>query len=369
MKKGTIFLESEVKRVCRNKIIIAATLLLMVVVLLTNVKINLSNLYGKGIEFWDYNQTLEDFDSGKRYIDNLYGHMVYDTGYYYTDPVTYYYLVGLVDGSQYTYIIYQTEKQFTDVEMADYINISGKLKPLTELSSELRGKVVSDLSGYGIDISNVFIVNGDTTKTWDLVWVTAAMIGALLLIVYIALQVLSIMNYQRHKLLRKIERINGLTLSELEDKLALDEFSEPIIDKRGFMVTPMFVYNTSMFGFKIRLVNDLMWVYRITTQHKTYGITTGRSHSLQLWFHSAKGDNINVSLSERASINVIEQLAISIDTAMYGYSDDLRRLYMKDYDEFTALWERHKTGLIIDDYADEETSQDDVDSNSDIVQE
>lgn len=119
-----------------------------------------------------------------------------------------------------------------------------------------------------------------------------------------------------------------------EHQLESDFASAKTFDKSGSVRIGRlgtYIMTTSIPRF---LSNEqIVWAYQITTTHRTNGIKTGTSYSLNIFTYDRKCQSVAMP-NEETSIAVLEYIGGNIPWAMLGYSEDLKKTFQKDYDTF-----------------------------------
>lgn len=83
-------------------------------------------------------------------------------------------------------------------------------------------------------------------------------------------------------------------------------------------------------------MSKLVWVYLHTVEHKRYFITISKTHSLMLAF--ADGSRQSVSMkNETIAREHIQNLSALCPQTIFGYSDDLNKMFRKDFKGFLDL--------------------------------
>lgn len=93
-------------------------------------------------------------------------------------------------------------------------------------------------------------------------------------------------------------------------------------------------------------VNKLVWAYQNTTTHRTNGIKTGTTYSVV--FNTMEKKSINVSVkNENMAISVLQDIQQNLPWVIVGYSDDLRGMYNKEFENFLSLrYDKVKNGQL-----------------------
>ncbi|MGN0376758.1 MAG: DUF6709 family protein [Suilimivivens sp.] len=92
-------------------------------------------------------------------------------------------------------------------------------------------------------------------------------------------------------------------------------------------------------GSKPRLiVNDqIIWAYQQNTTHRTNGIKTGTSYQILVYqMNSKKASGINIP-NETVGGEILKYMIETMPRAVVGYSDELMKLYRKNYQDFLQL--------------------------------
>lgn len=86
----------------------------------------------------------------------------------------------------------------------------------------------------------------------------------------------------------------------------------------------------------VLLKDNLVWAYQNTTTHRTNGIKTGTTYSVVLNTMEKKSIHLSVA-NEPQAINVLQFIRQDIPWTVVGYSDDIRRLYNGDFQNFLQM--------------------------------
>lgn len=93
------------------------------------------------------------------------------------------------------------------------------------------------------------------------------------------------------------------------------------------------------------ILNDkLVWAYLNTTTHRTNGIKTGTTYAVVLNTMEKKSVNVSVK-NENMALSVLQDVKQNIPWVVVGYSDDLKRMYNVDFQNFLEmLYNKVKNG-------------------------
>ena len=81
----------------------------------------------------------------------------------------------------------------------------------------------------------------------------------------------------------------------------------------------------------------ILWAYTNITQHRTYGIPTGKTYSVQL-LAEGRGNFLAIGAKNEANAKeILQYLGNKFPWMVLGYSDDLRKLFSQDIVTFKSL--------------------------------
>lgn len=95
---------------------------------------------------------------------------------------------------------------------------------------------------------------------------------------------------------------------------------------------------------------DIVWAYLYNVTHKTYGIKVGVTRTLIVYTKDKKKHSIQVKKSDDITA-ILNKLPEVNPQMVAGYSDELMKLFKKDFDAFSNLYYNRETAS---------TSQDDI---------
>ena len=88
--------------------------------------------------------------------------------------------------------------------------------------------------------------------------------------------------------------------------------------------------------FYMDIPDHVVWMYKRVTTHRRNGIPTGKTYGVVMDFICHKQFEITVK-NEQAADELVQTLSQYCGKAIAGYSNDLDKLYQKNYDQFLAL--------------------------------
>lgn len=83
---------------------------------------------------------------------------------------------------------------------------------------------------------------------------------------------------------------------------------------------------------KLLQASSLVWAYQQTTQHRTNGIPTGKSYSLQLYLDN--GQLLAIGMKEKQAQEVLAAFVEHYPTMFVGFSKERAAMYKKDLEGF-----------------------------------
>lgn len=84
-------------------------------------------------------------------------------------------------------------------------------------------------------------------------------------------------------------------------------------------------------------VSKILWAYQSTTTHRTNGIKTGVTYSLQLYVGGEKSAIVIGVPSEAVAQEVLQKMNEKYPWIVTGYNADLQKMYKKDRQQFLQL--------------------------------
>ncbi|MEQ8674473.1 MAG: DUF6709 family protein [Aggregatilineales bacterium] len=88
---------------------------------------------------------------------------------------------------------------------------------------------------------------------------------------------------------------------------------------------------------------DLIWIYKKVTQHRTNGINTGKTYTVEL--HNRHGKSIVISGKENVIDNLIEAIYPHAPWSIYGFNTNLQQAWNKDRANLIAAVDERREQL------------------------
>lgn len=179
-----------------------------------------------------------------------------------------------------------------------------------------------------------YYIQVEASKTSMTVMGIIVTLGGLFLIVFGIVRIIRANNGAQLKKFRETIAAAGYT----ENMVESDFSSAQSFTKKGTIkVGRLFTYNTSS-STPIAIPNNkMLWAYQITTTHRTNGIKTGTSYSLNIFVDGYKS-NFSISVpNEATAIAILDKIANTLPWVVVGFTDQISNLFHKDRAQFLAL--------------------------------
>ena len=159
-------------------------------------------------------------------------------------------------------------------------------------------------------------------------------LGGLFLIVFGAVLIIRAANGAQLKKFRETIAAAGYT----ENMVESDFNSAQSFTKQGTIkVGRLFTYNTSSSTPVAIPNNKMLWAYQITTTHRTNGIKTGTTYSVNIFVDGYKG-SFSISVpNEATAVAMLDKIANTFPWVVVGFTDQISNLFHKNRAQFLAL--------------------------------
>jgi len=121
------------------------------------------------------------------------------------------------------------------------------------------------------------------------------------------------------------------------------ELASPHDQVRGLHFTSNFVVLTSRINLDAARLADVAWAFKQITQHRTYGIPTGKTYAAVI--KDRTGHQIILTGPEKDINAALENLQRRAPWIVMGYSQDLESSWNNQRDSFLAAVEQRKQGI------------------------
>lgn len=136
--------------------------------------------------------------------------------------------------------------------------------------------------------------------------------------------------YQR-KLIKALKAQGEMELERADADY--ESASEPT---KGIRIGRNYLFDCSSAKTDVFALRQLAWAYTHQVNHQKYGRTVSTSYSIMVYTEDKKSHQLTMP-SKAASDQVIDELNKKCPAGIFGYSDQLKQLFNKNYDEFTRL--------------------------------
>jgi len=284
--------------------------------------------------------SVEDISINK-YID-LSSVMIYDTGYTYLDD-------NIVTGKYYLidfdnhYLLALMPKDITETSAS--FEVKGYTRDLDSIDNQVYNALIYDLAEdwevsveeVKLDVVGGFILESKNTINTFFILATLTTIFGLLSLWQFFIMI-EPKNSKTYKRLAKNEEDIDSLLDNVDREIDGNHLH---LDTKQVKIMPTYIINSTGFSFNIYKTNELMWVYKVITTHRTNGIKTGTSYSVMFKFSDKR--MFQMPAKNEANVdNIIQDLMTKISGVFYGFTPELNTLYMKQFNEFIVQWEVYK---------------------------
>ncbi len=107
------------------------------------------------------------------------------------------------------------------------------------------------------------------------------------------------------------------------------------------LITPNYVLGKNNNSPVLQSTPDMIWAHLKVTKHKSYFITVGKSFQVVMYFKNVKNPVTIDFRKEDQATAVVRKLAEEL-SIIAGYSDELMKMFEKDYQGFVRMAEQQK---------------------------
>lgn len=307
-----------------NAIIALAILLFVLVVLLSG---DVKRLYASPVEVY----SLSDIEENDLItIDSDYIYDLYYESLEGTKVVGYYGVVVLDDG----YLMVLVDKKDQDVLDSENIEIKGKATALEPFENEMLDEIWEEIAledptvdkEYGISLYSTYKLEYGKSYTW----IRIGSVVAILVSGYFIYRAISkfkdYKDYQNSKKYKKAIEEKGFSALEMQINNEYESGSYIAINKHSFITNSAIVILEGS-NIIVQRVEDLVWIYKSITQHRTNGIPTGKTFAAIFAFKD--GTRSTASIKKEADTDeILEQISKKYPHIAWGFSDELEAAYL-----------------------------------------
>jgi hypothetical protein len=117
------------------------------------------------------------------------------------------------------------------------------------------------------------------------------------------------------------------------------EAASPRYKGGGWRVTDKYLIRSAPFAFDLLRLSDLLWAYKRVTKHSVNFIPTGKTYSGVLVCYGGAAEVTGREQNVDALLTFAGERA---PWAIFGYSDDLNKLFKQKTEDFCAAVEQRK---------------------------
>ena len=123
---------------------------------------------------------------------------------------------------------------------------------------------------------------------------------------------------------------------EMELERADADFESASEPTKGIRIGRNYLFDCSGAKTDVFALRQVAWAYSHQVNHQKYGRTVSTTYSIILYTENKKSHQRTMP-SKAASGQVLDELNRKCPAGIFGYSDQLKQLFNKNYDEFTRL--------------------------------
>lgn len=176
-------------------------------------------------------------------------------------------------------------------------------------------------------------VNRIGSNSFIEVWIWTA-ISLILLLISLFMFIKALTGGYQKKLKTKLESMGSLDAMTGR----LERFYDSTAPVCGVRMDSNFIFFQHGAESIMLLPRDLAWAYQSTTQHRTYGIPTGKSHAVT--FRTMDGRSYGLSMKENQIHTLLDAIHQNYPAVVIGYNVELEQLYKNNRNAFAARWEK-----------------------------
>lgn len=125
-------------------------------------------------------------------------------------------------------------------------------------------------------------------------------------------------------------------LGEMELERADSDYETASEPTKGLRIGRNYLFDCTSAKTEVYPLRQVAWAYIHQIDHKKYGRTVGTTYSVMLYTEDKKQHSLAVP-GKSACDQVIDELSRKCPAGIFGYSDQLKQLFNKNYDEFTRM--------------------------------
>jgi hypothetical protein len=199
---------------------------------------------------------------------------------------------------------------------------------LTTFPSDVQEKIIDKLGAQDAELKEMFLpymLDATNFRTGGIIGLVV-MVPLLLLLVFLLVRAIQRSgDPTRHPFVQSLKRLGdpSAVASEIEAEMQAEHTQVGKVH-----VTRNWVVVSDKALFQAVRLSDMVWLYKQVTQHKTNGITTGRTYVANLF--DSHGEKVQITGPEETVEQVLGRVYTAAPWAIAGYSADLEKAWNKD---------------------------------------
>ena len=335
------YAKKQVRRTAKNIIILNIIIIIAIIIFVNKDYRALRSIYMEE-ETVSYGSKLAEMYQSREIYVKSYTEEFFDTGYEMLEDnvvVDKYYAFYLND----MYIICRTDTKMTQESYSSY-KISGLLvEPDTE-EKKILNAIIGEISDQ-LDVTrteaqgyvSAYIIDVGAPRLLHQILFGVAGVVIIFCVSRIIIAIRDIIDYTLNKKYKKLGKESGRGPEIINEEITAELGNEEKLYKFGHAkITENWVVSESFANFEILPKTDVIWIYKLITQHRTNGIPTGKSFSIEMLFKNKKRVSI-AQKNEKIADETVNKLVEIFPGAIVGFSNELLRMFNKDINKFIEL--------------------------------
>jgi hypothetical protein len=271
-----------------------------------------------------------------QYFITVTGDEIYDTGFEYVTVHDSGY-----EETDYYYYALEMGREFVLVETPERIDTPTVTGFIKRIPSDIQEKVLDQLVSETPSLQGhfmPFMLKTNNFRTGGVVWIiTSVGLGAISLILILTTS-LQLGNTARHPVMKKLNPFGDpkRIASEIDAELSAEKYTSKLAT-----FTKNWVIVFKGLNFQITRYEEVIWLYKKVTQHRTYGVPTGKTFIAMIY--DRHGQTLGLQGKETDVDEALTLIAQKSPWAIKGYSEQLFKLYRKNRPAFLAEVEKRKS--------------------------
>jgi hypothetical protein len=274
---------------------------------------------------------IKDLGSQQKTFITLKGDEMVDTGYYhYTQKEG-----SSVENVDAYYGALLLDDRYLLVKTSDKVNekVSTYTGGLVAMSSKEQSEIIGDIEKENPDLKGIFLPYMLDTGNFRTPGYIGLAIGAvvLLLSLFGLSRFAGRSNPLNHPIMKRLAKFGDpeQVASQIDMEMGGDH---PKAGNTHF--TRSWLVQATGASLNATRFNDIMWVYKKITTHRTNGIKTGTTYSVLIW--DRYGQCITINAKENVINQIIDATLNRAPGAIGGFNKEIETMWKKNRDQFIA---------------------------------